>query len=508
MTRRRRKALLGLFLVFAIIIVIMATLYFIVLPLYAAAQIRAMLNDAGVKDATFSLKRVSLAQLEIANLDIGQPQWLGVESITVRYSISSLWNNRLKSIDLSRARWTVKGGDHGIDWGYHLPPRSTTRPAGAAALHDLPVGLLRISDSTVALDWKGRSHEIAVAASMTRSAPGKFILNLQAATASADGRFDLTGDSAQGVLVANLPATHIADLDVLRDLIPQLHGAELGGTCTADATLHLAKGRFDPVVAINADHVKASHPDWSGSIEEASGTVVINNLAALSTPPHQQITIAKATLGPTHISDAQITFAVQRPDSIDIERASWSMGELGHFDASPFAFNPSDPQLSTELQCRNVGLGSWLDLLTNGRAAAQGTLEGRVQLSYQPRNRIAVKIATGGLHSVSAGGWIRTGEADTLEKMLAQSVAEGSVSGRWNEIKDRVVRALQDFQYSMFNVELEPEGDDTVCRLTTAGKGRQGPEAQEIGSLTVNIHQFGYVLDNVLRGKSAFGSRE
>ena len=501
--KRRSRVLQRLFLFFAAIIVIVATLYLVVLPLYATAQIHAILKDAGLKDATFKLDRISLTGVDLTKVEVGRPQWLGGVSVRVKYSVSSQWNSRLKSIDISGARWTVRASDHGIDWGYEKPPSGL-----GSKLNDLPVDVVNIRDSTVSLDVDGEGRDILVSGALTRAAPGKFAVSLQAATLQADGQFDLTGESPQGVLAAKVPAIDLADLKVLRGFFPALREADIGGTGTADSTLRFANGRFESDARITFDHLKMSNPNWVGSVDDASGTVVFDDLSALSTPPHQQITIAKATLGPTHISDAQITFSVARPDSIDIEHASWSMGDLGQFAASPFAFNPRDPQLKTELECRNVGLGPWLDLLTSGRADAQGTLDGRVQLNYQASKRNPVSVTAGDLHSTSANGWIRTGDAETLEEMLKQSVVDSSMGGQWDQIKDRIVRALQDFQYSTFDVSLQPEGDHVVCKISTAGKGRRGPDAQEIGGLTVNIRPFDEILNQALGIKSALERRE
>jgi hypothetical protein len=55
-------------------------------------------------------------------------------------------------------------------------------------------------------------------------------------------------------------------------------------------------------------------------------------------------------------------------------------------------------------------------------------------------------------------------------------------------VGDRIVAAIQDFDFTSLRIEFEETVLGTEFHIVTQGRGRQGEDAQEIGSLTLNIH--------------------
>ena len=65
-----------------------------------------------------------------------------------------------------------------------------------------------------------------------------------------------------------------------------------------------------------------------------------------------------------------------------------------------------------------------------------------------------------------------------------------------------MVAALQDYQYTMLRLHFIPTDQGLLCTLMTKGRGRQGRDAQEIESLTINLHGFDDAIRAALAGKS------
>src|SRR5262245_4361584 len=72
--------------------------YLFVLPAIVRSRIRAALHDAGIDHATFDLRSMTPWRARLANISVGDPNWLDVDSLIVRYSLFSLWQGRVHAV--------------------------------------------------------------------------------------------------------------------------------------------------------------------------------------------------------------------------------------------------------------------------------------------------------------------------------------------------------------------------------------------------------------------------
>jgi hypothetical protein len=230
--------------------------------------------------------------------------------------------------------------------------------------------------------------------------------------------------------------------------------------------------------------------------------VVFNNFHPLTSEPDQRIEIHRATVGGTPIVDGTITFALDGVNRIAIREASWSMQELGRFQASSFVLDATAPRIETDIRCQQVGLAAWLKLLTEDRIQGEGELSGALKLAIQPLAREKFSIIEGYLFAQPAGGWIKTDDSEAISRIVEAGTASLSGDERLEQVRDRVVAALQDYQYTMLRLHFIPEDQGLLCTLMTKGRGRKGPDAQEIESLTINLHGFDEAIRAALAGKS------
>jgi hypothetical protein len=112
-------------------------------------------------------------------------------------------------------------------------------------------------------------------------------------------------------------------------------------------------------------------------------------------------------------------------------------------------------------------------------------------------------LGEGFLYAAPGRGWISVRDVSRLRTWLDASDV-GAGRGEYQEqIKRRLVEALQDFEYTQLRVDLVDAGEELLCRVATAGKGRRGVDPQEFEELVIRIHDFNGVLNDLLSLKSA-----
>lgn len=401
-------------------------------------------------------------------------------------------------------------------------------PASSAA--QLEFSQATINSAGLGLALKGVSGSIPIVANREPPQPGQFAIQsimwndaalpaltgsismnnqrieasanwplFQEVNVAATAWVDLSGQSPSGDLTATIPQFQFAQADSLAKLFPALAQTRVGGSYALSANVQLENGQFKPLVKLTAQDASIENPTWSAGVQSAGGTITINSFAPLSTLPDQQITIGKARIGKLDVQGGSVALTVEKPDSILIQAADWSMGDYGKFRSGPFRFDPRQPRLAMQLTCEDVGLGSWLDLLTSGKIKGEGRLGGELALTYVPQARKKILIGEGSLSARSSAGWVQTNDSEGLVQQIIQSNPELGADERLTEVKQRIIGALMDFQYSQFQLDFVPQPDGgTTCVITTKGAARTGSNPQEIGGLTINVNHFDDRLNQVI----------
>jgi hypothetical protein len=201
--------------------------YFVVAPLLVRHAVKQSLRDIGVDAAAFDLDSVSLTAARFRRLELGAPQWLRADAITVRYSPLSLFRGRVKTIDVTDARWTVRIDKGVLDLGFD-PARIPTTGGGL----DLPFDHLQVNAAQLALLIDGVPQAMDGAGSIRRTGAGRLAceLALSAEKLSYSG-FDVLSPR----LTARLDVSALADG----------HRAVEGQIEFSDASLHSARHQLE-----------------------------------------------------------------------------------------------------------------------------------------------------------------------------------------------------------------------------------------------------------------------
>jgi hypothetical protein len=320
---------------------------------------------------------------------------------------------------------------------------------------------------------------------------------------TAEANLSIAEAGLLGEVVAHVPRFEWRDESMLDELFPNAGNPQLGGEFAADARLSFAGGgAITPNIEVRAYDASLTGDEWPIALEKFSGEFIINGFSPLRSPPDQPLHIHRAMMSDIPIVDGKITYSIEGANRIRVHQASWSMEDLGQFATDSFAFDPASPRIEAQLRCERVGLAPWMKLMTGDRIHGEGELSGELALMIQPLAREKFAIHQGYLFAEPAGGWIQTDDSESISRILDQGTASLSGDERLGEVRDRVVAALQDYQYTMLRLHFIPTDQGLLCTLMTKGRGRQGRDAQEIESLTINLHGFDDAIRAALAGKS------
>jgi hypothetical protein len=139
----------------------------------------------------------------------------------------------------------------------------------------------------------------------------------------------------------------------------------------------------------------------------------------------------------------------------------------------------NNPQAECVLYLDQVDLGQLLTQMKVLRGTGSGTLYGRLPLRLQGG---AVRLSDGFLYSLPGeGGRLQVTNTEYMSQMLGQANLPAMV-------RDRLVAALTDLDFSLFRMDLEPPGanGDALLRLRIAGQAHARPGEPPV-DLNVNV---------------------
>lgn len=317
---------------------------------------------------------------------------------------------------------------------------------------------------------------------------------MTSATLTADAWLTFAGDRPRAQVSANIPETTIANFEELHGLIPALQNYQAAGRFSLDAHIEMDGDEIKPLIHIRAENARLAGRDLPLVIEDAEASIIIDNFSPLSTPASQRIEIARARVGELELSEGVVQFRIERADSVFVEQLVWTLTDRGSFHASAFRFDPAQPHITATIYCENLDLDRWLSQLTDDRARGTGRLRGLLVVVLEPSAQNPLRIVNGILVTQPESGVLQVRDAEALGRLLEDADPQFAGDAQLAEVKDRIVAALTDFEYSMLRIDFERRGEEVLCRIELRGRGRQGPQAQEIGSLVININQFGTLL--------------
>ena len=299
-----------------------------------------------------------------------------------------------------------------------------------------------------------------------------------------------------------VPAFRLDDGAALAKLVPALGEARVGGTLAAGGRVRVVDGQVQPRLQVSIKDGRLEDEDAELRVEGAAGAVTVIGLSPLRTEGGQRLAVKRLSKGDLAFTDGAVAFTVERPDSILIEQTQfgWAGGQVY---THAFRLNPAEPDVDVVLYADGLNVRALLDTFAEGRASGEGELYGRLPVSiHWPR----VTFGEGFLYSrPGRNGQLQFGDAEALGQLMAQSDPRfAGNDGVAAEVKDRVLRAVRDFEYDLLRVELKRDGEGLLAHVHTHGKGRVGERPQEL-YLTWNIRGLEELLNETLGLQAALG---
>jgi hypothetical protein len=325
------------------------------------------------------------------------------------------------------------------------------------------------------------------------------------ATLTMDGWAELGDRPIHGRLTAVVPSFELSDTALLTSLVPELRDVHIGGQYEMNAEIGFESRNAAVQITVVGQHMSAAGEKWPGSIDDADAHITITSLHPLVTESNQVLFVNRGKFGKIDVTDATIAFSLESPSRLAVHHASWRMASdatLGDFELSPFVADPTNLRIQSTLHCEDVYLGPWLEMLTKDRVTSDGRLEGLIAFEFDPQTTSALTLGNGALMANPAQGNIRIKDRVIAEELLDQ--VDVGAQKYAVEVKDRIVAALEDFEYSSLNIEFSPEAKDYVCQVQASGKGRTGPNPQEFAAIVVNVHNFNTLLRDAVTGSSIY----
>ena len=160
----------------------------------------------------------------------------------------------------------------------------------------------------------------------------------------------------QGELSASTPSFALMDGQRLGRLVPAFKDLSITGEFELEARAPWRGGRLAPTFLLRLQGASIGTAESTFAAEGVSGSIAIDSLAPVSTPPAQRLSIGHIRVGNLRFHDGQVDFRVEGRESVFIEHAQWGWGPLGYCAVHAVAFRRGDPQIELDVLLENIGL--------------------------------------------------------------------------------------------------------------------------------------------------------
>ena len=192
----------------------------------------------------------------------------------------------------------------------------------------------------------------------------------------------------------------------------------------------------------------------AGPVLGLNGTVRLNGLAPLSTPPGQRITI-DAVQAAVPVEDVALQFGLREGRFLDIEQVELKLAG-GRVSVPAATLDAEAERNEIRLQVAEVQLPTLFDLIGLDGLTGTGRLSGEVPVAWE-RSDLAVE-----------GGELESQEPGVLRYDPAQPPSALQGGG---ESVGLALAALKNFHYDRLTLKLDREvGGETLVGLHIAGK--------------------------------------
>lgn len=316
----------------------------------------------------------------------------------------------------------------------------------------------------------------------------------------AKARWQLTDESALSAHVAigtdgedlidlKLPMIELAGDGPIEKALADNLGIDLRGKVSLNAIIPVENR---PSITIDVRDLTLASNDWDASVEGVRGSVRINSLVPLTSPGSQRLSMTKAKLGELELGEGDLRFHIESAKRFFVERARWNWGPStatqGIFRIHGFRVDFDDPIISTEVFAEQLQVSTWLELITGGKVTGDGLLNGRWPVSFRPNEKVKLRFDRGFLYAKPVKGSIRVLD----KKVVTDHIRAGDA------LNEMIARAAEDFEYWSLTFDFIERDKDIQMRLTARGQGKQGDNPLPIDPLTININNFGHLVNLAL----------
>jgi hypothetical protein len=325
---------------------------------------------------------------------------------------------------------------------------------------------------------------------------------LEGATVAAKGRVDLSGEGApRGEMEAVLPPVALGENNQPGTLFSALRGLRFGGTVSMEGEIEIDNGGPTPRIDLRLENgALRGEKGGANAIEGVSAALEISRLSPLSTPPGQQIKFGRLKLGKTSFLDGTFIFHLEGLHSLFLEKSEWQWAG-GRLSVENAQIDPIRKEADFVIQAQHLSLKEILALLPPGTADGDGQLSGRISVRVRWPH---ISLGEGYLHATKEPGFLEIHDVQALGRVLEERDPRFALDPAFKALKERLIGALENFDYSVLQLDFVREKGELVARFHTEGKGRGG-NPQEIGGLTVNLHGIESVLNDVTLFKQVIG---
>ena len=195
------------------------------------------------------------------------------------------------------------------------------------------------------------------------------------------------------------------------------------------------------------------------AIDDLDCTIEFPELPRLQSSPSQRCTVAAIDISTLHFSDVSVTYRMENPQTLFIERGklNWCGGTL---ESGSLRLSSQTPEIDTTFYCSRIGLAELLDQFGFKGTEGEGSLNGKLPVKL---SRDRLDFDDGFLFSTpGTGGIVRFSDTD----LLRQGVGAVSEAGFLNY----TLQALEDFTYNWTKLSFNSAGDDLLLTLELDGK--------------------------------------
>jgi len=317
---------------------------------------------------------------------------------------------------------------------------------------------------------------------------------LPQAVLGAKGWLDVGSGVALGEVEAHIPRFEIKDEKELAGLLADAEGIDLSGAFALDAHLRLLADRVVPSVTFTTEGMRLASKQYEAALEDVTGSVTIESLDPISTPGNQRFTVARAHLGKLEVESGSIAFRIESPRSIFIERTEWGWAS-GRLYTHALRFDPSARAVDLVVYGDHLNLGDILAHIPGERATGEGSLYGRLPVTVRwPK----LSYGNGFLYATPGTGSVRVADAEFVGKLLDSQDPRFASDDRLKQVKERIIVAVRDFEYSTFKTDLINRDGKLFARIHTSGKGRKNGQ---VCTFDLNLNGIDEALESAIMTK-------